>query len=68
MGKMKEYAQDRGYLGCCDGINVCLDCDYAQQTSHYFYKFRPKLETWYNRIIKKSKKIKQKTRKMEVPF
>ena len=49
---MKEYAQERGYLGCCDGINLCMDCQYHVQTSKYYGKWKPPLEPWYNRICK----------------
>ena len=68
MGKMKEYAQERGYLGCCDGINLCMDCQYHVQTSKYYGKWKHTLETWYNRICKKVVRIKQKTTKTKIPF
>ena len=65
---MKEYAQERGYLGCCDGITLCMDCQYYVETSHIYKKYRPRIETWYNRICKKVVRIKQKTTKTKIPF
>ena len=68
MAKMKEYAQERGYLGCCNGIDLCMDCQYHVETSKYYGKWKPTLETWYNRICKKVVRIKQKTTKTKIPF
>ena len=68
MAKMKEYALEREYLGCCNGDPYCIDCHYAVETSKYYGKWKPTLETWYNRIIKKAKRIKQKTIKTKIPF
>ena len=71
MGKMKEYAQERGYLGCCDGINLCMDCQYHAETSHIYKKYRPSLKSWYNKSQKKAQKIRDyfnKKKKVEIPF
>ena len=67
MGKMKEYKMDRGY-DCCDGINLCIDCHYHEETSHYYGKWKPTIETWYKRICKKVVRIKQKSLKTKIPF
>ncbi len=68
MGKVKEYMMDRSRDWCCDGINMCIDCHYHEDTAHYSKRWKPTLETWYNRITKKAKRIKQKTIKTKIPF
>ena len=74
MGKMKNYAMERGYDGCCDGVNLCVDCDYYFSTNHIYYKYRPSIRTWYNKItkdveerIKEHFKKKKKKEKVELP-
>ena len=69
MGKMKEYKMDRGY-DCCDGINLCIDCHYHEETSKYYGKWKPTLKSWYNKTQKKATKIIKslKTKKIEIPF
>ena len=68
MGKMKEYVMERSKDWCCDGINLCIDCHYHEETSHYYGRWKPTIQTWYNKGQKKVKKIKQKTTKTKIPF
>ena len=68
MGKVKEYIMERSVDWCCDGIDLCIDCHYHEDTAHYSKRWKPTLETWYNKIIKKAKRIKQKTIKTKIPF
>ena len=71
----KEHLIDRGY-DCCDGVTLCLDCDYYISTSHYHPKYRPRMETWYQKETKKTeekireyfKKQEKKKKKVEIPF
>ena len=58
MSKMKSHAEDLGYIGCCDGIEMCFECHYHEETSHIFYKYRPRIESWYKKIVTRKKKLK----------
>ncbi len=75
MSKMKDYAMGKKHEWCCDGINLCVDCDYYFSTNHIYYKYRPSIRTWYNKTTSKAEekireyfKKKKKKEKVEIPF
>ena len=52
MSKMKNTIPEN-YV--CENYckEICFECHYAQETSHIYYKYRPSIESWYNKITKK---------------
>ena len=71
MSKIKEYARERGYSACCNGITLCFECQYHEETSHLYKKYRPRIETWYNKSQKSAQRIRDyfnKKKNEETPF
>jgi len=73
MSYIKEYSTRE--CQCCDGVDLCVDCDYYMSTMHYHPKYKPSLRTWYNKVTKNTEekireyfKKKKKTKKVEISF
>lgn len=73
MGYIKEYSTRE--CQCCNGVDLCIDCDYYTSTAHYPKRWRPTMKTWFNKVTKKTEekireyfKKQNKPKKTEIPF
>ena len=55
MGRMKDTIPEN-YV--CDNFceEICIECQYSMETAHIYKKFRPSIEKWYNKGLKKGAK------------
>jgi len=75
MGKMKNTIPENYVCNhYCE--EICMECQYSMETAHYPKRWRPTMQTWYNRVSKKAeekireyfKKQEKKKKKVEIPF
>ena len=55
MGRMKETIPTN-YV--CNNYceEICVECQYSMETAHIQKKWRPRIETWYNKGLKRGSK------------
>tara|TARA_Y100000593_G_C4295000_1_gene330198 strand:- start:1791 stop:1979 length:189 start_codon:yes stop_codon:yes gene_type:complete len=60
MSYIKNSIPDDYNCGHFMNVDECIDCQYAMQTAHLPEKYRPSMEKWYNKSVKKNQKKHQK--------
>lgn len=55
MGRMKETIPEN-YVCTNYCEEICIECQYSMETAHIPKKWRPRIETWYNKGLKRGSK------------